>query len=180
MNADHEELTIEIHGSDGWREAAIVRLLEVNLGHRGASSLCYEPAYVAGLLPYETSVVAGGAAVSSRLRVGYGIFRSERWPSFLLDLLPQGQCRTVVARSVGIPRADEELDVPILLRSGGAPIGNLRVAQAWLAERERLADLNALRGLADDEVHSADERVAEFADLVTDRRAFRAPGRRSC
>jgi serine/threonine-protein kinase HipA len=78
------------------------------------------------------------AAVSARLPVQLGPLRSNHWPGFLADLLPQGYGRLELTRRLGLPQGTGRSgDWQLLLAGAGNPIGHLRVAEAadWLARQ---------------------------------------------
>lgn len=67
--------------------------------------------------------------VGLAFNVSFELFRSTRWPSFLLDIIPSGAGRRIWLRRLGLeegPRADWEL----LRHAAGNPPGNLRVTGA--------------------------------------------------
>ena len=63
--------------------------------------------------------------------INFELYRRDRWPSFLLDILPSGAGRRVWARRLGLTD-NEAADWQLLLNGAGNPPGNLRVAEAVL------------------------------------------------
>jgi serine/threonine-protein kinase HipA len=106
------------------------------MGWMGTTKLDYETAYVFAVDPDFTSKVRGPAALGVRLPPSLEIHSAVHWPPFLLDLLPQGHARKVLAESLGLNQDSLACDTPLLLRAGGSPIGNIRIKQAWDAERK--------------------------------------------
>lgn len=69
------------------------------------------------------------ARVALSYPVTFELHRSERWPAFLLDLMPSGAGRRVWLRRLGL-RDGAAADWELLLKGAGNPPGNLRVAEA--------------------------------------------------
>lgn len=70
-----------------------------------------------------------GCRASLRYPVNFELYKCDRWPAFLLDILPSGAGRRVWVRRLGISN-DETADWQLLLSGSGNPPGNLRVAEA--------------------------------------------------
>ena len=94
------------------------------------------------------------------------VFRAlPRWPAFLLDLLPQGPARRRMARDLGFYNPDlPAVEVPLLLRGGGSPVGNLRIREAWERERERVAAEVPCPGVTIDQILGRAEAFLWVAD----------------
>ncbi len=61
--------------------------------------------------------------------VSFELFRSDRWPAFLLDIMPSGAGRRVWLRR--LERQDNaDADWELLCRGSGNPPGNIRIAEA--------------------------------------------------
>lgn len=104
------------------------------------------------------------------LSVAYPIDFASRarlnWPPFLLDILPQGQARRRLAKKLGFNNPDDPaVEYSLLLLGGGAPVGNLRVKEAWQQERERLAD-QPFKGVTCDEVLGRSDRFGDVIDRI--------------
>lgn len=69
------------------------------------------------------------ARVALRYSVTFELHRSERWPAFLLDIMPTGAGRRMWLRRLGL-RDGEAADWELLLKGAGNPPGNVRVAEA--------------------------------------------------
>lgn len=69
------------------------------------------------------------ARVALSYPVTFELHRSDRWPAFLLDLMPTGAGRRVWLRRLGL-RDGAAADWELLVRGAGNPPGNLRVAEA--------------------------------------------------
>lgn len=61
--------------------------------------------------------------------VNFELYKSDRWPAFLLDILPSGAGRRVWLRRLGLTD-NGTADWQLLLNGAGNPPGNLRVAEA--------------------------------------------------
>jgi len=157
-----QAITIQTHVDGHWRDAARLMLADPDSGWMGATKLEYEAAYVLDVSPDLTAEVRGLAALSVRIPPSFEIHSYRNWPPFLLDLLPQGHGRKVLAGVLGLNQDSLACDTPLLLRAGGGPIGNLRIKEAWEAERKRLKG-NGHTGLTLDQVFARDEAFVEFA-----------------
>jgi len=67
--------------------------------------------------------------VGLRYPINFELYGDDRWPPFLLDILPSGAGRRVWLRRLGLPDK-ETADWSLLLHGAGNPPGNLRVAEA--------------------------------------------------
>ncbi|MDD2897997.1 MAG: HipA domain-containing protein [Desulfuromonadaceae bacterium] len=96
--------------------------------------------------------------------VSFELFRSPRWPAFLLDIMPAGAGRRVWLRRLGIADG-AEADWELLRKGAGNPPGNIRIAGAALPtgpphpgfSREEIVEKNA------DFIEYAEERGAVVA-----------------
>lgn len=149
--------TIEVF-SDGWHAAAVVE-------QRGDPALGIgSPTVAAYVADYGIEHLGrrDAAALSWALPVGLETYPQQRWPAFLVDLLPQGYGREELLRQLGLPEtAGASADWRLLLSGAGNPIGHLRVKEAhdWLAER---MPQGAARGFTMEEVAARSEDFAEF------------------
>ena len=118
-------------------------------------------------LAYDTSYALehfgrhDAAALSCNHPVGIEGYRTERWPAFLVDCLPQGYGRQELLRQLGLsPGTSQSGDWTLLAYGAGNPIGNLRVAQAhaWLTQRSQAVPSP---GFTRAEVAARGERFAE-------------------
>jgi serine/threonine-protein kinase HipA len=101
------------------------------------------------------------------LSVNYPVDLASRhrptWPAFLLDLMPQGYARRKLSEHLGFPADAREADLPLLLRSGSNPVGNIRIREAAEQERERLADV-IRRGVTQDDIFGRTDLFIEVID----------------
>lgn len=68
--------------------------------------------------------------MSLRYPVNFELHDDDKWPAFLLDILPSGAGRRVWLRRLGLKNNDEASDWSLLRHGAGNPPGNLRVAEA--------------------------------------------------
>jgi serine/threonine-protein kinase HipA len=160
------ELTLQVHIQGGWQDAATVAFKDPASGHRGGASFDYRLDYCLAHDPEISGTRRDHAAVSVCLPISMEWRAFAHWPALLLDLLPQGYGRAALTPLLGFERDSDAADLPLLLRAGGAPIGNIRVKEAWEAEQTRLSNAGYW-GLNLDEVFGLSERfvalAAEFA-----------------
>lgn len=102
------------------------------------------------------------AALSANLPVSIYPVSHNRWPGFLVDLLPQGYGRAELMRRLELPeRAGRGVDWQLLRAGAGNPIGHLRLQEAhhWLLERSEPAPAE---GFTFEEVAERSDNFIEF------------------
>jgi len=118
---------IEIFLDGAWQRAASFELKssgEISRGYKGAGVFEYDLDYALAHLNSR-----GIDAVSCLYPVSFDNRHVSCWPSFLLDMLPAGANRRHFLNELGI--ANNPLaDWPLLMKGGGNPPGNIRIAQA--------------------------------------------------
>ncbi len=153
-----------------WHDAATVQIAAPSEGHRSPTSLDYDIDYCLAQDPTLSGQIRGIQALGAAFPLGFELYRQPSWPAFLLDVLPQGHARRMLAETLTLDPAGAGCEVPLLLRAGGSPIGHLRVREAWQEEQQRLAGIDH-PGLTGDEVAALDERflalAAEFAAIAS-------------
>lgn len=88
-----------------------------------------------GWFEYDTDFTLAHLDNASGCRLGLGypinfeLYKGDRWPPFLLDILPSGAGRRVWLRRLGLT-GNEAADWQLLLNGAGNPPGNIRVAEA--------------------------------------------------
>jgi serine/threonine-protein kinase HipA len=112
-------MDIDIHLDGSWRACASVVLRDETLSsRRGGVKLSYDAEHALAYLHSRDF-----RALSVRAPVDLGIRTLSHWPSFLIDLLPQGAARKRLERGLESPLSEW-----ILLERGAVnPVGNLRV-----------------------------------------------------
>lgn len=120
------ECHLELFLEGAWRTAARASPLgdSAALGSSGPTHLDYEIEYSLPRLDR-----TGLEAVSCRYPVSLELHRLERWPAFLLDLLPSGAPRRYWLGHLGLDDQPAS-HWPLLLAGAGNPPGNLRVREA--------------------------------------------------
>lgn len=68
--------------------------------------------------------------VGLRYPVKFELYRSSRWPAFLLDIIPSGAGRRVWLRRLGFPDDGPAAEWELLRNGSGNPPGNIRIAEA--------------------------------------------------
>lgn len=86
--------------------------------------------------------------------VSFELFRNDRWPAFLLDIIPAGAGRRVWLRRLE-QQDNAAADWELLRRGSGNPPGNMRVAEAVISPPARRHP-----------GFSRDEIVARHADFI--------------
>jgi serine/threonine-protein kinase HipA len=112
-------MDLDIHLAGRWHPCASVEPLEgAESDRRGPVRLQYEVDYATDHLNARDI-----QALSVRAPVGLAVVTLPHWPSFLVDLLPQGAARRRIERN-----AEQALIEWALLERGAVnPVGNLRV-----------------------------------------------------
>jgi serine/threonine-protein kinase HipA len=160
-------LTLQIHHHGNWHDAATLDIREPDRGIAGATVLSCEADYFFdwGAIPFsEDRPLVDIHALSVQVPVDMEYRSIGHWPAFLLDLLPQGHARRRLATDLGFTSPDmPAVELPLLLRGAGSPIGNLRVREAWEAEQERLKS-HSFKGLGTAEILDRSDRFLDAAD----------------
>ncbi len=124
-----DRCTVELFDAGEWRAAAEVRVADPRAGFRSPAVLDYDFDYLDRVA--EALGTRDRRAVSCRHPVSYEETTLERWPAFLLDVIPSGAARRWWESRLGL-RNVEGADWELLVRGGGNPPGNLRIAGAML------------------------------------------------
>lgn len=132
-----DNVTIERFTGGSWVEVANVTLAgDASSGISTATRTAYGINYAIDHLDRRDA-----AALSAAVPVSLDTLRSDRWPAFLVDLIPQGFGRAELLRRLGLPEdMGGQADWQLLLAGAGNPIGHLRVREAheWLQEHRTL------------------------------------------
>jgi serine/threonine-protein kinase HipA len=150
-------MDFELHYRGAWHRCATVELVQGSQGSRHAPvRLQYEADYaVAHMGARDHRALTVRAPVNLRTR------DLPNWPSFLIDLLPQGAARKRIERVNNAPRSDWAL-----LGLGAVnPVGNLRVrpAEARIQRKHRGFELSDMVSRGDEFVEYAHELGATVA-----------------
>ena len=117
--------TIQIYFNAAWHDAATIHVHNPDLGWAGECSFTYTTDYFVNFAaePFPA------AALGCNFPVDYEYREVEKWPAFLLDILPAGAGRVHWLKQLDLgdgPEADWQL----LLNGAGNPPGNLRIEGA--------------------------------------------------
>jgi serine/threonine-protein kinase HipA len=119
------EIDINLDGS--WHACASIALRDTaQASRRGGVTLRYDAEYA-----LQNLQARDFRALSVRAPVDLGIRTLPQWPSFLIDLLPQGAARKRLERGLDSPLSEWSL----LERGAVNPVGNLRVRPVAPQER---------------------------------------------
>jgi serine/threonine-protein kinase HipA len=160
------QLTLEIHFDGHWREAATLELRDEALGYRGAAVVDYHLEYFVEAAAQDFGkgqVVRDCRAFSVGCPVDLENRFSRHWPPFLLDLMPQGHARRMLAAHLGLEEGARQSDIPLLLRAASGGIGNVRIKSAADAEAERLHGV-VRRGVTEQEIFDRSDLFLEVVD----------------
>ncbi|MDE4914497.1 HipA domain-containing protein [Methylobacterium sp. 092160098-2] len=162
------DLTLQLHHTGAWHDAAVVEIKEPSRGVGGATTVAYDDAY---FLDHGAESIADDIAIRDERAISVlapidlEIRNHRTWPPYLLDLMPQGHARRRLSETMGIDANAAASELPLLLRAASAPFGNLRIKEAYEAERDRLNEWTTVPGVGMDEMLHRSERFQEVADM---------------
>ena len=163
-----ERVTVQIFVQEEWRDAAEVAFYDADAGIPGGAVFNYLSDYffdygAAGFA--EDAPERGYLAVSIACPLIVAPTRAERWPAFLLDMMPQGEGRERLLKELGFAAREQspKADFPLLVRAAAGPIGNLRIKEAAAAEAERLVDIE-VTGIEMSDVVDRTDRFRNFVE----------------
>lgn len=147
--------TIDIFEDGKWQPCCTVTVPDPDAGKAGKAILSFHMG-----ISHESRY-----APSLRYFPQQGTQELPHWPSFLLDLIPQGEGRQYLHEVFSL--SDEpESDWPMLLAGAVNPVGKIRVREAMDAYQERIRQLDlkwSQRGFTIEEVLShSDDFIAYF------------------
>lgn len=112
-------MDVDAYLNGRWERCASIELQDPAEGfRRGGVRVRYEADYA-----IEHLGARDHRAMTVRAPVDLGVRELPHWPSFLIDLLPQGAARRRIERAAGVALSDWEL----LKRGAVNPVGNLRI-----------------------------------------------------
>lgn len=131
MQSGPTELTVQTWIAGSWHDAARVSFHESEKGHLGSTTTTYLLDYFVDHAAVDSLVapVIDERAVSVALPVGEDRWLPT-WPAFLMDMLPQGPARILLAKAIGLNGALPSSETHLLAYAAGTPVGNLRIAEA--------------------------------------------------
>lgn len=120
------QATIQIFHDRKWRTAGLFTPDAGSLqrGISGGGVFDYDIDYV-----FEHTADATAPPLALNYPVNFELRRSNRWPAFLLDIMPTGAGRRMWLRRLDL-RDGPAVDWELLSRGAGNPPGNLRIAEA--------------------------------------------------
>lgn len=156
-------LTVQSWIDGGWKDAATVRFHEPEKGHRGSTTTTYLLDYFTEQAAVDTmkAPVIDERALSVRFPVGDDRWLPT-WPSFLMDMLPQGSARILLGRALGVNAVLASSEIGLLAYAAGTPVGNLRIAEA----AHKTSGLADMRGISVDDVLRRSDAFVEFATAL--------------
>lgn len=160
------ELQFEIYHDHRWNLAGSVDVRDPAAGFLGETVLSYELDYWlsnAAVEARDGRVVNDYRAASVADPVDLENHYRKTWPPFLLDLLPSGRARARLGGALEIDPNARSSDLPLLLRAGGSPVGNVRIKGAANQEAARLASVERL-GVTRQEMFQRSDRFIEIVD----------------
>jgi serine/threonine-protein kinase HipA len=163
MQSHPKELTVQTWISGSWHDAATVNFHEPEKGHLGSTTTTYLLDYFVDQAAVDSlaAPVIDERAVSVSLPVGEDRWLPT-WPAFLMDMLPQGPGRILLAKAIGWNGVLPASDTHLLAYAAGTPVGNLRIAEA----AGKTARVASGRGISLDDVLTRSDDFIEFATAL--------------
>lgn len=138
MSRNPGEITLEMRLGAVWRVAATVNVADRAAGITSASRVDYDFDYLAEASEHLGH--RGIRALSCQMPLGYQAFDNDRWPAFLLDVMPSGAARRYWEARLGLPGTEGYAnDFALLVAGGGHAPGNVRVASAATEAGEQVS-----------------------------------------
>lgn len=154
-----QKLTLQLFNHGRWHDAAEL-IFHDNVAH-GRVTLAYTHAYIAEVLQYEA---IDSSACTVNAPVGVVPTDYPTWPALLNDLLPVGKSRDWWLARLDLKREPEFVqNIELLKHAVMAPIGNLRIKEAFLSRQnaiEQRFPLQAVVELQHDFLEYANENGA--------------------
>ena len=162
------QFAIQIHVDGLWHDAAEVAFADPDRGISGPATVDYDIDYWSdfAVIDAMTGDVRDRRALSLQHPVDLTKQFMKHWPAWLLDIMPQGVARTRIAHEADLRADDPALDILLLQRAGGAPIGNMRIREAWEAEQTRIATLDC-PPLTDEDIYEKSDKFMDVVDRFT-------------
>jgi serine/threonine-protein kinase HipA len=125
-----ETATIEIYQHRRWRPAGTLHPATPAQGYRGECNFEYMLDYA---IDYANPESAPAAGLSCRYPVDFDLHQRNRWPAFILDIMPSGYGRQQWLEQLELKDGPQS-EWPLLMRGTAFPPGNLRIAEAVAAK----------------------------------------------
>lgn len=155
--------TIEVFFDGRWQRAVQLKPANTEAGYRGPCAFEYSIEYA---LEHVAEATAQMSGVSCRYPVDLDLHNEDRWPAFILDILPSGYGRQQWLEHLELSDGPTS-DWPLLLRGTAFPPGNLRIAEAVAVK-----DLNTPVPMADGEVIPMNQHPGFSRDDVIQRNEY--------
>lgn len=150
-------LTIQLYVENQWRDAAQLSFASTQQGLQAGCTLGYMSTYLVDCLDKEHTRLAW--SLSANLPLSWDAYSHAPVWAALQDIIPAGAARRFLEQRYGRLRpADMAMDVFLLSHCTPAPIGHLRIKEAF----ELLASAPAL-GFSREDVVRRDNRFLEYA-----------------
>lgn len=150
-------LTVQLYVEKQWRDAAQLSFANTQQGLRAGCTLGYMPAYLVDCLDKEQTSLAW--ALSANLPLSWDAYAHAPVWAALQDIIPAGAARRFLEQRYGqLCPADMAMDVFLLSHCTPAPVGHLRIKEAF----ELLTSASPL-GFSREEVVQRDSRFLEYA-----------------
>jgi len=150
------QCTIDIFRDNGWQACCTVALGDPVAGKDSPAVITFHPDLLS----------AGNQTPSLRLRAQSTPLELSHWPSFLVDLIPQGDGRAYLHDVLELPEGQAS-DWRMLVIGAINPVGKIRVREAATAYYERMQQLEpewSEQGFTTEEVLSRSEAFSTHFD----------------
>jgi serine/threonine-protein kinase HipA len=153
-----ESLTIQVFAHGLWIDAATITTSDSSKGWQNPIDMAYNRDHIALYFGQQDQV-----ALSSHYPVDFLLQDEKQWPTFLLDILPQGYGKRRILQDW--PNETNTSDDWYLLSIGASnPVGNIRIKEAHESMHSYLADVTKKyqNGFSLQEVTNSDPAFLEY------------------
>ncbi len=150
-----QQCTVEIFKNDCWSKCCTVSIENINSSTAGSS-----------VITFDTNFQEKGQSPSLRYLPQSEKYKLSHWPSFLLDLIPQGDGRVYLQKVLEVSD-DSQSDWRMLQVGAINPVGKIRIREAVNAFQDRIKQEGSNsfeRGFTTEEILSRHESFAEYFD----------------
>ena len=152
-----DHLTVQLYAENHWHDAAQLSFSNAQQGLRAGCTLGYVSPYLVEYLDKEQTCLAW--ALSANLPLSWDAYSHASVWAALQDIAPAGAARRFLEQRYGqLCPVNMAMDVFLLAQCTAAPIGHLRIKEAF----ELIASAPSL-GFARQEVVQRDHRFLEYA-----------------
>jgi serine/threonine-protein kinase HipA len=151
------QLIIQLYLSGRWHDAMRFDVEKPESGQNSPCSFAYEQAFLIDHL--DSLDRPTSPSVSTRIPLGWDLFRTPGLPAFLHDIVPAGAARRFLLARLALPEGENTpADLVLLQRCTPAPVGHLRIKESF----EALPKASSI-GFDRSEVVARDSRFLEYA-----------------